>query len=343
MNTVELNQSKNILKQLGSDVRKFIGAYKTKPGSPWRSLKENTDPGSPLHKISGGHSAELAKRSLAQWQAVKYWEIVHRFKLQDKAQEIYSGDYREAYAEKLSWPLNGPQSVHPIAPHIVATNIINFNSDDLSQSVLKGKYDSTAWYQLNLILDAGARKKAMNQPVDWPYQFRHIYEVSIAAKEENPEIFRDTDFQPTRMLGSFMKAYQMNELPGLKSNSFEWNLRYVSPFWILVYPEMYESLENIEKGLHRKVVEATVIRFLQITQSIKSDEWTICADEANNTQRWACIQNENFVPEPAPKENISAKKRFSMPDFYHANDFFRMFPLLKKIGVTQKTRNSLRE
>src|SRR5512147_1365720 len=100
--------------------------------------------------------------------------------------------------EVLSWPMGAHQVVFQLAPHILSANRNNFadpatydalhdacrGSADpdcvapmhVAQSGLKGDYDSTAWYHLQMLLHAGARSlhpsvddESAVSPVDWPY------------------------------------------------------------------------------------------------------------------------------------------------------------------------------
>ena len=57
-----------------------------------------------------------------------------------------------------------------MAPHRTADNHTHFEH----QSFLVGKYFSTAWYQLQLVLHTGNRSGVPLAPVDWNYQPNHI-------------------------------------------------------------------------------------------------------------------------------------------------------------------------
>lgn len=212
-----------------------------------------------------GFEIGFTKRNLAQWMAVKNWELAHETLYSDTPYEqlgpqVHGPDRGEA----LSWPIGDHQSVHPVAPHIASINrnnleesrraelawqLANWDSaptaqehgtlycdsapsrcgtpfcicdaaekaactpgagdhglpstspQDVAQCFdactypefhanqtrLKGDYDSTAWYHLQIVLNAGAKGHGASDavsPVDWPYSYEHIYDLGAAARDE---------------------------------------------------------------------------------------------------------------------------------------------------------------
>ncbi len=327
--------------------RAFIGVG-PKPGtdgSDWRRIVDNAEACAPVRRIQRGVSAELAKRSLAQWLAVKQWEMVQRFELEDQAAAIYAGTPRAEFAEALSWPLDGQQSVHPVAPHIVSDDLQLFRSDDVKQTAVKSKYDSTAWYQLNMILDTGARHRTGVAPVDWPYQYRHIFEAADYAQKQAENAFDAIDYQPLRQVHSMIKAYQMRDNGGFPDVQ-GWTLRYVSPFWLVYHPDQMAALDALEPELERKVVEAFVLRYVEIASKINDGAWSVCPANPSTPRTWFCIQGKDYKPVPAPPQtaprNGRRVPRFSIGHFNHADDFLRLFPILRAKGVSQEARDKLR-
>ncbi len=82
-------------------------------GSEWRTLRGTTLD----QAIDRGYANDFVKRSLAQWLAVKYWEVAQEFGLEGLGPKIYPGD-----GERLSWPFGNHQTVHAVAPHITSNN-----------------------------------------------------------------------------------------------------------------------------------------------------------------------------------------------------------------------------
>ncbi len=130
------------------------------------------DPNYTLNEaIKAGVNEEDARSSIARWSAVKQWEVMQEFALEDKAPQVHG-----TYGEPRSW-LTLSRNMFEIAPHRSANNINNFPY----QSLLVGKYQSTAWYQLQLIVNAGNRKGITLSPVDWNYTPDHILDLNTKA------------------------------------------------------------------------------------------------------------------------------------------------------------------
>jgi hypothetical protein len=128
--------------------------------------------------------------SVIQWGAVKQWELMHTYGLEDKAPRM-----KGVYGEARSW-LSDRRNVFEMAPHRTAV-------DDKRphQSLLVAKTKSTAWYQLQLILNAGNRTASAHLwPVDWNYQPDHI--VDLKTKVGGPS-------HPLRYLASHIKMFQL--------------------------------------------------------------------------------------------------------------------------------------
>ncbi len=127
--------------------------------------------------------------STLHWGAVKQWELMHTFGLEDKAHLV-----KGATAEPRSWFTNR-RNVFELAPHRVAANSIHYPY----QSPLVGVTKSTMWYQLQLTINAGNRA-AYGQlwPVDWNYQPGHISDL---RNKGGPR-------QPLRYWASHIKMHQ---------------------------------------------------------------------------------------------------------------------------------------
>ncbi|MGL5004238.1 MAG: hypothetical protein ACRDAM_14970 [Casimicrobium sp.] len=138
---------------------------------------------------ASGLITEVVRPSLANWSAIKQWELMQKYGLEDKAPLVHG-----TYGERRSW-LTMRRNVFEIAPHRSAANDINFEY----QSVSVGKYLSTAWYQLQLTINAGNRKGINLWPVDWNYQPDHI--LGLYSRGGGPQ-------HPLRYLASHTKMYQ---------------------------------------------------------------------------------------------------------------------------------------
>ena len=134
-----------------------------------------------------GKSGEAANQSTSHWGAVKTWEIMQEFGLDGLAPQVYKE------GEARSW-MSTRRNVFEMAPHRAARNAVSF----AHQSQLVGKYKSTAWYQLQLVLNAGNGDADTLWPVDWNYQPNHIKGL---WDKGGPA-------QPYRYLASHTKMYQ---------------------------------------------------------------------------------------------------------------------------------------
>ncbi len=131
---------------------------------------------------------EILNRSTLRWGAVKTWEVMQEFGLEDLAPEVFSN------GEARSW-ISTRRNVFEIAPHRSAVNRNSFPY----QTILVGKYESTAWYQLQLTLNAGNGGGIHLWPVDWNYQPNHI--EGLRGKGSGPA-------HPYRYLASHTKMHQ---------------------------------------------------------------------------------------------------------------------------------------
>ena len=114
--------------------------------------------------------------SVMHWGAVKTWELMHSHGLEDLAPEVYG-----APGEPRSW-LGWRREVFELAPHRTAESKTNYPY----QSLLVGRYFSTAWYQLQLTLNAGNRNAAGLWPIDWNYQLNHIVDILNTGGPSHP-------------------------------------------------------------------------------------------------------------------------------------------------------------
>lgn len=147
--------------------------------------------------------------SVIQWGAVKQWELMHTYGLEDKAPRM-----KGAYGEARSW-LSDRRNVFEMAPHRITDD-----GKRSHQTLLIGKTKSTAWYQLQLVLNAGNRTaKAQLWPLDWNYQPDHI--TDLKTKVPGPS-------QPVRYLASHIKMHQLYH-DGRPLATTNFGIRQVSP------------------------------------------------------------------------------------------------------------------
>ncbi|SHK79278.1 Por secretion system C-terminal sorting domain-containing protein [Rhodothermus profundi] len=120
---------------------------------------------------------ELARLSLRQWILIKLWELVHKYKLEDKIVEIYGENARANEIDLSGWDRNWP--VRGMWVYDMATHKQGSPYPDIGPYATKAQdqYFSAAWYQLSIILNNGTRTSGGTTNVDWNYVFAHINDM----------------------------------------------------------------------------------------------------------------------------------------------------------------------
>ncbi|MEW6301921.1 MAG: hypothetical protein AB1705_00515 [Verrucomicrobiota bacterium] len=309
----------NFLTELNSAVRDWVGngatAYDPNgdpTGSPWRAQ----DSTKLVTAANNGFDRETAKRSMTQWLAVKYFEVMREFNLEDKCPQIMTYDSK-AQGEVRGWPTK-EQNVHPNAPHITAMNLDNW----VGQPELVGHYLSTAWYQLQMVLNAGQGQVADSvQPQDWEYQVNHIEKLSD-----------DTGVQhPLRMVESMLKIYQLRDNQGTVNNG--WMMRMCDPHRLYATRKgdttMMSALEDYEDGLWVRINNAFIKEFVEVVtnpsfEGSNLNNWTRYTPPSQGTEDWWKIEVKTYQP-----TEWTTGEKFPQN---HADSFWRLLPDLKHLG-----------
>jgi hypothetical protein len=142
-----------------------------------------------MDQLPAGKTCEDGTQALSNWLAVKNWEVFHGYNLEDKAPALF------AKGEPRSWFTSGGRNVFEVAPHRTANNSNNLTFQD----ILVGKYFSTAWYQLQVSINAGNLEARTLTPVDWNYQPDHIF--GLYTRGGGPA-------NPVRYIASHTKMFQ---------------------------------------------------------------------------------------------------------------------------------------
>ena len=109
-------------------------------------------------------ACETWQRSIMHWLGVKSWEVHTRFGLEDAAPDLYP------YGEVRSW-LGSERGVFNMASHRSGNDSVFFRHLDRGEA----SYISHAWYQLQVILNAGNRNPQNHRPPDWKYQMNWLW------------------------------------------------------------------------------------------------------------------------------------------------------------------------
>jgi hypothetical protein len=355
----------------------------------WRTTRGTVLDLAVLNRVpnADGYTMELVKRSLAQWMAVKYWELMQEFSLEQ---------YGDVGGELYHWPLGHHQGVHPIAPHITSDNMDSFDdgtgykpcdnacADDppdpytgvcqrvrtcypvsAAQTGMKGDYDSSAWYHLQMILHPGSPPltapappdpvhDALHDPnpawesvhpVDWPYSLEHVDDVDRRVLAVNPA----GRWESLRFVATLMKAYQMRN-NGQGPSYTGWELREISPR-ILVgnyrgRADRNELILRLGSPLRDNVIYGFLKTFNDVAAGFVTT-WPRFSSPptGNTTVSWYKVEDGAYVLAPQPDPVLDAQNDDQLHDdipscnpcqmfytrneiFHHANHIARTVDLL---------------
>ena len=194
---------------------------------------------------------ETVDRSTSRWGAVKTWEIMHEFKLEDLAPEVFSD------GEPRSW-ISTRRNVFEIAPHRSATNKNHFPY----QSMLVGKYESTAWYQLQLTVNAGNGDGISLRPVDWNYQPNHIEGLRATGGPAHPY----------RYLASHAKMYQQFA-DGDPLSKTALGFRQIQTFRYVPERSHGQTLDTLPQDVRVNAYEALLNATVDVLEQYNPGDW----------------------------------------------------------------------
>jgi hypothetical protein len=112
------------------------------------------------------------KLSFEQWRALKTWEIMQEFNLQDYGDEMFTNnpDGLRAGGKDRTWFIQ--TSLYDVAPH--KNGKPGYSTNGAFATECQNFYFSTAWYEVASILNTGNRLGSQNDPFDWNYHHPHI-------------------------------------------------------------------------------------------------------------------------------------------------------------------------
>jgi cytochrome c553 len=290
----------------------------------WRSQESTTI------ASANGVTREEAKRDLAKWLAVGQWDLIQSFGLEALGKQIFGSNN-----EDRVWPSDS-FSVFQVAPHFVADDISHFHKE---QTKNIGKYHSTAWYQLQVTLNAASRQPVNVFPVDWPYQYLHIWQSSFTSGVQHP----------LRYVASLIKNAQMRDNglgPAMSYTGFQ--LRNHQP-WLFYsdqcgYEPFMGELDNVKPQLRRQITEALLGSWLDLMERKEMGVASWPRQKTNTEShffRWVGLERADYVPVPAPVPlgpcdstyEASENRIFDMTTLRNADSMWRLMPKLKALGI----------
>ncbi len=301
----------NTVKELrNSDINEIAKNGKLK--TILNNLANQTTNLSSLLSQAYGYSSDTKERineNIMKWGAVKTWEIMKVSQLEDKAPLIY-GEYGEA----RSW-LSLRRNVFEIAPHRSANN----NSNFAYQDVLVGKFFSTSWYHLQLIINGGNRDTGTLWPVDWNYQPNHI--VGLHTAGDGPK-------QPYRYVISHAKMFQQfNDKKEFSKSGI--NIRQIHPGRYIPNLRDKYIFDDLSFDTQVTLYEGLLNATMDLIDSYSIAEWR----EGS--------KSNNLLPDEIPKIVAPNKYVYELHILNYPDTWYTMIPYFRQAGVNEKTLNRL--
>jgi cytochrome c553 len=297
-----------------------------------------------MDQLPVGKTCEDGSEAVAHWLAVKNWEVFQTYGLEDDTPKLYP------YGEKRGW-FGKERNVFEVASHRSANNGQNFSY----QTTALGSYHSSAWYHLQMILNAGNRDPHIWFPQDWFYTPMFI---ALNSRDNG---------QPLPLLNTAMhiKMYQNLDRTGpdgqgenLVASEGGWWLPFVTPWrfestlgwedsdlWSdTISPDgtakgfPWTLLDGYESGLRLKVTNELLRQFLTKMKSypISTLERQGDPSEPGNDR---FEHSDYVVPTDIPTDNDCY---YSCPgESYQARDIYRALVRFREMGVDADLRGEL--
>ncbi len=276
-------------------------------------------------------SCEDGLVSLNHWLSVKNWEIMHENQLEEITSELYP------YGEKRGW-FGRQRNVFEMAPHRSADNSNSFKHQTRGQ----GAYESNAWYQLQLILNAGHRDPYTWFPQDWFYTGNWL----ALNGERNGNVNVSTFF-----VSNHLKMLQNLDTTGPDSLGVDkgpgkagWWVAFTTP-WRLE-SRLYDKsgfplsgLDEYDPALRVKVLNSLLKAWFDKTSSYPISELPRHdnPDERATSNKYEHI--DYIVPTEIPD---NANCFYSCPNHgYIARDFYRAMYQFRELGVDSTLRGEI--
>ena len=266
----------------------------------------------------GGYDAdgEVADYMLGlfQWQAVKTWEIMTTHPgLETAAPQIYPGT-----GEPRSW-FGRARAVFDTAPHINGPDQAGVHPQG---SELQNRYFSTAWYQVQMTLNAGNRRGLNIRPHDWKYHMEHIRGLGKSTGIR----------EPMRFYQSYAKMMQQADNAEGVGTPSGWHMRHVTPAWLLADRPGTDKdvFQDLDPALRAEITGALLKAFMDKMDRHALSEWPREAGLEG-------IEPASYRPQEWPGSGLVFDQTT------YADHFYRALPRLSEIGVDAHVLQRLAE
>lgn len=271
---------------------------------------------------------ELAKFGLVSWSTVKQWELMHRNDLETAGSTITdpvcTADQCVDASEPRGW-VSGfdgrrGRNVFTRAPHYVAYN----SKEGLHQHPVVGRYDSTAWYHLQMVLNPGYRVKQ-------PSHFIYTMELAEALHDLSGES------QSYRFWAGMIKMRQL-QTNGVYGKENGLDLRTAQPFWLWSDQKGDTSLQaGVGAERWRQLAQAVLRDFVADAQHAT---WAADWSQASNNSTIQSPESTDFDPCPTCFQSLDEPRPFTNGATQGRNTL-RVIPKLAEIGVSSETLDEL--
>ncbi len=314
----------NEIRNLWWPFRQFLAEGNTTDPGHWR-----TEGGTANVNLGVDVPREYAATSLARLLAVKNFELNVEFDLQDKSSWFVTAADQPSPRQ---WP-SKVYSVFEVPAHFQAC-VDNNCQQFKGQATATGQYETTAWYNLQFVLNGGNGFVGGTVPTDFNYNTPFIAYASVSSGI--PE--------PLRYYSSLNHMYQIRSWSGSAAGpgGAGFRMRNQGPFHFLGIhqtsnfyyspPErLLHFLNDVKPGLALWVLEAQLLQFLK---EMRKPE--------NNLASWPreAPHGGDEKLDPDTKEtvvNIATQKGFG----YYADKMYYIIPKFKAEGVDCKIMNEL--
>ncbi|MBD0405127.1 LamG-like jellyroll fold domain-containing protein [Flammeovirga sp. EKP202] len=269
----------------------------------WRSTKGNG-----LDALDEDVPQEFAATSLARLMAVKNFEIMQEFNLQDQAPD---------YINNADLP-SGRQWFHGLSKHVfeVPAHITGCLDGDCQtfdgQPKSTGQYESSVWYHLQGILAGGEGYQWWNGPVDYNYHPQFILASSYSSNITHPLRYYhgigtmyktktwSGDLNPNDGMGFRIRVQGPWYFFGKEGDGGSNNFHGFAP------GEWPKLLDEIEPGMTKWVLDALMEEFLKAVRKHSISEWTRWEEGMNGSNELDPIEKSTIVDVTLSNDEIFA-------------------------------------
>jgi hypothetical protein len=306
---------------------------------------------------------ERAVGSMLQWNVVRQWEWAQVYGLEGN-QKWFIGDYDAATktwkgrGEARGWPFN-TVSAFFLAPHMVYQADTDAAGKITRQWYLAWEsnntvgsyYRTNAWYQAQVTINPGAQSDWVNYSVDWPYLTGFDDVLANAVGAATPAQADAAFMSNIRLLQARIKSaqYVNNAIPlyvptdtrSILDNRGRFSraqtLKHLVPANFIDTATTqgnssspYKKLEQLQPGLHLKVVNGAMHQFNQLFTDTDPAAWRRC--DPNNME----------LGQPEPIAGFAfCLDRSKQPLFQVSPGIFEMNSVNYRVTAEQKLQYSI--